>query len=59
MENARNAAREMCDWLVTDQQINLREAHTLCSVVSDLNISETVDLPNWLVSMTVPRGIFS
>ena len=28
------------------------------SVAGDLKISETVDLPHWLVSMTLPRGIF-
>jgi len=59
MENAKNAVREMIDWLVVDQQLSLHEAYALCSLVGDLKISETVDLPNWLVSMTVPRGIFS
>ena len=59
MENAKNAVREMIDWLVTDQELSLHEAYTLCSVVGDLKISETVDIPNWLVSMTFPRGIFS
>jgi acetamidase/formamidase len=58
MENAKNAVREMIDWLVVDQQLSLHEAYVLCSVAGDLKISETVDLPNWLVSMTVPRGIF-
>jgi acetamidase/formamidase len=28
-------------------------------VAGDLKISETVDLPNWVVSMTLPRGIFA
>jgi acetamidase/formamidase len=59
MENAKNAVRDMIDWLVTDQELSLHEAYTLCSVVGDLKISETVDVPNWLVSMTFPRGIFS
>jgi acetamidase/formamidase len=59
MENAKNAVRDMIDWLVTDQQLSLHEAYMLCSVVGDLKISETVDIPNWLVSMTFPRGIFS
>jgi acetamidase/formamidase len=59
MENAKNAVRDMIDWLVTDQQLSMHEAYTLCSVVGDLKISEVVDLPNWLVSMTFPRGIFS
>jgi acetamidase/formamidase len=49
----------MIDWLVTEQQLSLHEAYMLCSVVGDLKISETVDIPNWLVSMTFPRGIFS
>jgi len=30
----------------------------LCSVAGDLKISEAVDVPNWVVSMTLPRGIF-
>jgi acetamidase/formamidase len=59
MENAKNAVREMIDWLVVDQQISLHEAYVLCSVAGDLKINETVALPNWLVSMTLPRGIFA
>ena len=34
----------------------LHEAFTICSVAGDLKINETVDLPNWLVSMTLPAG---
>ena len=37
----------------------LDEAYTICSVAGDLKINETVDLPNWPVSMTLPRGIFT
>ena len=59
MENAKNAVRDMVDWLVGDQQLSLHEAYALCSVAGDLKISETVDLPNWVVSMTLPRGIFT
>jgi acetamidase/formamidase len=58
MDNAKNAVRDMMDWLVVDQQLSLHEAYAMCSVAGDLKISEVVDLPNWLVSMTVPRGIF-
>ena len=39
--------------------VSLHEAYALCSVAGDLKISETVDLPNWVVSMTLPRGIFA
>jgi acetamidase/formamidase len=59
MENAKNAIRDMIDWLVVDQEISMHEAYALCSVAGDLKISEVVDLPNWLVSMTLPRGIFA
>ncbi len=59
MEDAKNAVRDMVDWLVSDQQLSLHEAYAICSVAGDLKISETVDLPNWVVSMTVPRGIFT
>jgi acetamidase/formamidase len=58
MENARDAVRDMIDWLVTDQGVSLHEAYALCSVSGDLKISEVVDVPNWVVSMTLPRGIF-
>jgi acetamidase/formamidase len=37
----------------------LHEAYTICSVAGDLKINETVDLPNWLASMTLPGGIFA
>src|SRR3954465_6179980 len=58
MENAKNAVRDMIDWLVTEQQVSMHEAYALCSVAGDLKISEMGDPPNWVVSMTVPRGIF-
>ncbi len=58
MENAKNAVRDMIDWLVRDQGLSLHEAYAICSVAGDLKISEVVDIPNWVVSMTVPRGIF-
>ncbi len=59
MENAKKAVRAMIDWLVRDQGLSLHEAYAICSVVGDLKISEVVDIPNWVVSMTVPRGIFA
>jgi len=58
MENAKKAARDMIDWLVRAQGLSLHEAYAICSVAGDLKISEVVDIPNWVVSMTVPRGIF-
>ena len=59
MDNARKAVREMIDWLITDHPLSIHEAYALCSVAGDLKISEAVDTPNWVVSMTLPRGIFT
>ena len=58
MENAKRAVRDMIDWLVQTHGLSLHEAYAICSVAGDLKISEVVDIPNWVVSMTVPRGIF-
>jgi acetamidase/formamidase len=58
MTDAKKAVRAMIDWLVRDQGLSLHEAYAICSVAGDLKISEIVDIPNWVVSMTVPRGIF-
>lgn len=58
MDDAKKAVRDMIDWLVRDQRLSLHEAYAICSVAGDLKISELVDAPNWVVSMTVPRGIF-
>lgn len=35
------------------------EAYVLCSVAGNLRISEIVDEPNFVVSMVIPRAIFS
>jgi acetamidase/formamidase len=58
MDNVKRAVRDMMDWLVVEQGLSLHEAYAICSVAGDLKISEVVDVPNWAVSMTVPRGIF-
>ncbi len=58
MSDAKHAVRAMIEWLVRDQGLSLHEAYAICSVAGDLKISEIVDVPNWVVSMTVPRGIF-
>jgi len=58
MADAKKAVRAMIEWLVRDQGLSLHEAYAICSVAGDLKISEIVDVPNWVVSMTVPRGIF-
>jgi acetamidase/formamidase len=58
MEDARNAVRDMDHWPVGDQQLSLHEVYATCSEAADLNISQTADLPNRVVPITVPRGMF-
>ncbi len=57
MENAKNAARYMIDWLVDNYGVNRSQAYILCSTAGDLKISQVVDAPNWIVSMYFPLSV--
>lgn len=57
-EAARKATRYMIDYLVAEHDLTPEEAYVLCSLVGDLKISETVDVPHMLVSMHMPKSIF-
>jgi acetamidase/formamidase len=59
MENAKNAARYMIDWLVDTYDMTRSQAYVLCSTAADLKISQIVDAPNFIVSAHMPRSIFS
>jgi acetamidase/formamidase len=58
MENAKNAARYMIDWIVDTYDITRSQAYVLCSTAADLKISEIVDAPNFIVSAYMPLSIF-
>lgn len=58
MENSKNAARYMIDWLVENHALSRSEAYILCSQAVDLKISEIVDEPNFIVSAYIPLNIF-
>jgi acetamidase/formamidase len=58
MENAKNAARYMVDWMVDRYDLTRSQAYVLCSTAGDLKISEIVDAPNFIVSAYLPLGIF-
>ena len=58
MENTKNAARYMIDWLVDTFDITRSQAYVLCSTTADLKISEIVDAPNFIVSAYMPLSIF-
>ena len=54
---ARNALLNMIEHLGT-RGFDRQQAYTLCSVAVDLRISQTVDVPNLLVSALLPLDIF-
>jgi len=54
---ARNALFNMIRHL-EQRGYDRRQAYALCSVAVDLRISQTVDVPNILVSALLPRDIF-
>ena len=54
---ARNALLNMIEHLQT-RGFSRQQAYALCSVAVDLRISQTVDVPNLLVSALLPLDIF-
>ncbi len=58
-EAAKKATRYMIDYLVEERGMDRTEAYVLCSLAGDLKISEVVDVPHMLVSMHMPKAIFS
>ena len=54
---AKNALLNMIDHLET-RGFSRQQAYALCSVAVDLRISQTVDVPNLLVSALLPLDIF-
>jgi formamidase len=55
--SAKNALLNMIDHLET-RGFTQQQAYALCSVAVDLRISQTVDVPNLLVSALLPLDIF-
>jgi acetamidase/formamidase len=58
MTAAKDAIRDMIDYLGREHTLAPELAYALCSVAVDLRISEVVDVPNWVVSAYLPRSIF-
>jgi acetamidase/formamidase len=56
---SQQAIRYMIDYIARSQKLSMQEAYVLCSACVDLKISEIVDAPNWIVSASLPLGIFS
>lgn len=57
--SSQDALRAMIDHLGREYRLEPYDAYLLCSVAADLRISEIVDVPNWVVSLYLPRAVFS
>lgn len=55
---SQDALRAMIDHLGREYRLEPYDAYLLCSVAADLRISEIVDVPNWVVSLYLPRAVF-
>ena len=58
MQAAKDAVREMIDHLMSEYRLSAELSYCLCSVAVQLEISEIVDVPNWVVAARLPRDIF-
>jgi formamidase len=55
---ARDALRQMIDWLVKNKGLTAEQAYILSSVAVDLRIGNLVDVPNFAVSAILDLGVF-
>lgn len=58
-EAVKSATRYMMDYLVHTHGLSRQQAYMLCSIAGDLRIAEVVDGPNKLVTMHMPKSIFT
>jgi acetamidase/formamidase len=58
MENAKNAVRDVIEWLVSEKDLSREDAYVLCSLAADLKISQIVDQPNFGVSAYLALSVF-
>src|SRR2546430_3606182 len=59
MENAKNAVRDVIEWLGEEHGLSPQDAYVLCSLAADLRISQIVDQPNWGVSAYLALSVFA
>jgi len=59
LEISRDAVRQMLDWLTAAHRLTRSEALVLCGAAADLKINEIVNLPNYVVSCSMPLGVFA
>jgi len=55
---SRRAIRYLIEHIVAERGLSREEAYVLCSVCSDLKITQIVDAPNWSVAAFLPDAVF-
>lgn len=58
-EATKEATRYMIDYVVETKGLSREQAYILCSLSGDLKIAETVDAPHMLVTMHMPKHMFT
>lgn len=56
--NAQNGLRNMLSHLVTEHGLSREQAYCLSGAAVDLEISEIVQAPNWIVAAYLPLSLF-
>ncbi len=56
-EAARKATSFMIDYLVSEHDLDRKDAYVLCSLAGDLKIAEVVDVPHVLVTMHISKRV--
>jgi acetamidase/formamidase len=59
MEDARNAVRDLVEWISREKKLSREDAYILCSLAADLKVSQIVDQPNWGVSAYLSLAVFA
>lgn len=58
LEATRKATRNMIAWLVSTKGLTREEAYILSSLAGNLRLAEVVDMPNYVVVMSMPLSVF-
>ena len=58
-EAAKKATRYMIAYLVAERGLDRTDAYVLASLAGDLRIAEVVDVPHVLVTMHMPKSVFT
>ena len=56
---ARHALKQMIDYIVREHGLSPEQAYILSSVAVDLRVGQVVDVPNYVVTAVLNKGVFT